>query len=442
MEKTGKTIEGLGKVFSHTKQCHILAFKVLVLVFWDGRTLIPVDFSVHKELRNGAIKKKKTILENQICRTARAMDKYNILVGKLKLKKNEIKESKRAYNLNGTKTNLNKTNSLIKAKEKIILRKSKANKVLNSNVKKEHSIKNSLISLKKNYFPCGLTKNEYKKQYSKKRSPKSCGFERKAELKSCKIQSLLKMLKRAVSNGFNPDYVITDTWFFCEELLRKVSDLEGSVKLVSMAKIGLAKYKVLELDKYLNPNQIITLYERKKSKYSSKYKSRYIQIQAMYQGVRVKIFLVKFGSNNRWRLLVTDNFSITFTKIMEVYKIRWSIEVFFKECKQYLLFGSCQSQDFDAQIADFTLSMMRYILISFYERLHYGYTLGGLFREISKQTQKENLVSNIRDSFCEFIEMFSEILGIDIIELYSSLLQNKKAEVLFNLLNIEKTKYA
>ena len=39
---------------------------------------------------------------------------------------------------------------------------------------------------------------------------------------------------------------------------------------------------------------------------------------------------------------------------MEIYSIRWTIEVFFREAKQQLGLGKCKSRDFDAQIASIT----------------------------------------------------------------------------------------
>jgi len=45
---------------------------------------------------------------------------------------------------------------------------------------------------------------------------------------------------------------------------------------------------------------------------------------------------------------------------MELYQIRWSIEVLFKESKQYLRLGKSQNTDFCGQIADASLTMITY----------------------------------------------------------------------------------
>lgn len=47
--KTGKRIELIGKVFDHCTHTYQLGIKLLAICFWDGRSLIPVDFSIHNE---------------------------------------------------------------------------------------------------------------------------------------------------------------------------------------------------------------------------------------------------------------------------------------------------------------------------------------------------------------------------------------------------------
>ena len=49
MEKSGKKIECIGRIFNHVSRKSILGFKMLLLSLWDGKSLIPVDFSLHQE---------------------------------------------------------------------------------------------------------------------------------------------------------------------------------------------------------------------------------------------------------------------------------------------------------------------------------------------------------------------------------------------------------
>jgi hypothetical protein len=66
--------------------------------------------------------------------------------------------------------------------------------------------------------------------------------------------------------------------------------------------------------------------------------------------------------------------------------MRWSIEVFFKESKQLLNLGRCQSNNFDAHIADITMTMIQYILISMRYRFDTYKTKWGIFKHIREQT--------------------------------------------------------
>ena len=53
-----------------------------------------------------------------------------------------------------------------------------------------------------------------------------------------------------------------------------------------------------------------------------------------FKGIPVKIFFCKMGKKGVWHGLMTTNTELNFEKAFEIYATRWSIEVFFKECKQ------------------------------------------------------------------------------------------------------------
>ena len=48
-EKTGRRIEMIGRVFDHGMHKYLLGLKILLLGYWDGKSFIPVDFSIHGE---------------------------------------------------------------------------------------------------------------------------------------------------------------------------------------------------------------------------------------------------------------------------------------------------------------------------------------------------------------------------------------------------------
>jgi hypothetical protein len=49
LNKTGKTFEFIGRIFNHITKKYLLGFKLLLLGYWDGKSLISTDFSLHRE---------------------------------------------------------------------------------------------------------------------------------------------------------------------------------------------------------------------------------------------------------------------------------------------------------------------------------------------------------------------------------------------------------
>ena len=49
IEKSGKAIEQIGKVYDHCKHSYRIGLKLLTLGFWDGKSFTPLDFSIHNE---------------------------------------------------------------------------------------------------------------------------------------------------------------------------------------------------------------------------------------------------------------------------------------------------------------------------------------------------------------------------------------------------------
>ena len=47
--KRGLKLEFIGKVFDHIYRHWVLGFKALALAYWDGKSLLPLDFSLHNE---------------------------------------------------------------------------------------------------------------------------------------------------------------------------------------------------------------------------------------------------------------------------------------------------------------------------------------------------------------------------------------------------------
>jgi hypothetical protein len=332
--KTGKKIEGVGFIHDHVTNLHILGFKLLVCGFWDGISFIPIDFSLHREKRDASLKKLEQRLEHLTNKISRIKD-CEIKIRKMReVKLKSEKEAAIIYKSNPIKTNGKRLEQKHKALERIEKKLQKIKHELCKHKTSKQFVTNEYYEVKTNHRLCGLKKEEIKKQFKKQRERNTAGYKRKKETNDNKIDTMIKMLKRTVKKGFIPDYVLTDSWFFSYKVLHAITSIGKNIKMVSMAKIGNAKFKILPYDKVLNPHEMITLYDRTKGKESRKYKARYIQLAANYQGIRVNLFLIKFGTYGTWRMLVTTDLNLCFSKIIEVYKIRCQLKYFLKNANK------------------------------------------------------------------------------------------------------------
>jgi len=330
IEKSGKKMEFLGRVWDHVKQRSVLGFKILVMLYWDGKSSIPLDFSIHRE---------KGQREDR---------------------------------------------------------------------------------------PYGMSKKELRGQYEKKRKKETESRKRIKELDTNKITMMLKMFYSAVYRCLRIDYVLVDSWFTCEALIKAV--VGQGIHLIGMYKI--AKTKFLYRGKLLSYSEINKRID--KPKRCRKLRLYYKEADVMYGDIRLTLFFSRRGKRGDWKVLLTTDTSLTFVKLIELYQIRWTIEVFNKEAKGLLNLGGCQSSDFDAQIADTTLSMIAYILLSFRFRYDRYESMGALYRSMNAESLRMTLDKRLWGLYLETIRIIAEVLDIDADDLMERVLTNPEAEALLN----------
>src|SRR5690554_2174680 len=338
IEKSGRTFEGISKIYSHKEHGFLFGFKLLLLCFWDGKSLIPCDFSFHRE---------------------------------------------------------NKKNGY------------------------------------------GLDKNSQDRQFAGKRDVESHFGERHGELDEDKLSVGVKMLKQCVKRAITASYVLMDSWFVTDGMIREIRKIgKGMLHVVGMCKMDKRRFEVD--GKELNSKAIVRINESRSNKVHSchKYKSRYFSVVANYKGTPVKLFYVKYKNATSWALLLTTDTSLTFVKAMELYQIRWGIEVLFKECKQYLRLGKSQNTDFCGQVADTTLVMITYTILSLYKRFQAYETLGALFRDTREEMLEKTLCERIELVILKILRDLLELLCIDIERtLYKLTSSEKTSQEILVLLN-------
>jgi hypothetical protein len=331
LAKTGKKIEKIGKVHDHVDNRFVLGFKALVMQYWDGKSSIPLDFSLHSEKGD------------------------------------------------------------------------------------------------RDEYPYGMSKKELRKQFKKKRVKESETCERIKELDYSKIWMVLKMFCSAVSRCLPVDYVLVDSWFTCGALINAV--VEQGVHLIGMYKLAATKF--LYRGKELNYKQINSSIVD--VKYCRTMKLYYKRADVKLGEIPITLFFSRKGTQGDWKVLLTTDTTLSFKKLIEHYQVRWSIEVFFKEAKGLLNLGGCQSSNFDAHIADTTIVMITYILLTLRFRFEHYESKGALFRAMNADILRMTLDKRLWKFFVEIIRVFAEILNIDADDLLERVLNIPEAEKILNL---------
>jgi len=310
-------------LFDHVIHRYVLGFKYLVVGFWDGTSLIPVDFTVHRE---------------------RGKDKK---------------------------------------------------------------------------WPFGLRLKDFRRQFAKTRPDWAPGKTRIAELDTDKISAAIKMLKRAGKHGIMADYLLVDSWFVCDDLIKFVAKSKKIRHLLGQCKNDKRKY--LYQGREYSGAALKKLLGAKWTRCRA-LKMQYIQVDVAYKETELRLFFTRRHGNTNERLLLTTDRSLSFTKAFEIYAIRWTIEVYFKESKQLLGLGNCQSRDFDAQVAAATICMMQYVTLAHQKRIGSYHTFGGLFTECGRQATEALLNERILGLMRQILEEIEQVFSIDIDETIAKLL--------------------
>ena len=174
--------------------------------------------------------------------------------------------------------------------------------------------------------------------------------------------------------------------------------------------IGMYKYnsKIKIGDTIKTRNQLRK--QKSKLKRSRKYNFYYLNYTGTIDDIQVKMFLIRKGKRGSWHTIISTDISLSFNQMMEIYKKRWSIEVFFKEAKQLLGLGTSQSTNFDVQIAQTTINMTQYLLVSIKFRQQAYETIDGLFKEVKQDFIEHKLDDRIMLAIVELIAVLEFLI--------------------------------
>ena len=187
-----------------------------------------------------------------------------------------------------------------------------------------------------------------------------------------KHQLFRDMLQRAVRAGWSARYVLADAWFGCKENIRCCLE-SGLVGIFQMKRGNLAyQYQgrsftasqlYAKVQRRLQPRN-----RRARYKTASLIVSINLEMDESKPDRWVEVRLVfsapvRASSTDMWVVFLCTNATLSDAKILEIYALRWSIEVYFKEIKQHLGFLKEQSGRYQLAYASVHLAAMRYLLL-------------------------------------------------------------------------------
>jgi SRSO17 transposase len=179
-----------------------------------------------------------------------------------------------------------------------------------------------------------------------------------------KIQIALDLFRKSLTK-VHPEVVVFDAWYMSKELVDFLSS--RSLTWVSSAKsnrliqvndtwVSVSEYaKILSKHSFKRINKLVG---------EQRFKWLFETTIVMKNIGLVKLAILRQRRNSKTcTFLVSNNTGLDGLKILEYYKKRWSIEVFYRDCKQHLGMGEYQVRRLDAVVIHLHLVNLAYTLL-------------------------------------------------------------------------------
>jgi len=212
------------------------------------------------------------------------------------------------------------------------------------------------------------------------------------------------MVNRALTKGFAADYLLADAWFGNKTTLRltQATDLTAILRM--------KKDKTLYRYNYYAKGEQHTVMANAKDLYHHHVRKQWQKIQdTQYrykvldvelnltvsakekaQWVSYRLLFVKgttgddteIPGKHDWALFLTTDTSMEPSQILEIYALRWGIEVYFKESKRHLGLLKEQTNSFASHIASTHLAAIRFCMLIYAKQEGTGLTASAVRNQI------------------------------------------------------------
>ena len=213
-----------------------------------------------------------------------------------------------------------------------------------------------------------------------------------------KPDAAVLLIQRALQSGIKADYLLMDTWFTTESMIRSVIDT--GLDVIGMVKQLKQRYTYKGKKYTLHELKRMVRFEGAKNIFGS-------LVVTTKTGIPVKIVFVRNRNKKSECLyLLSTDVSLSDAEIVRIYGNRWSIECFFRSSKSFLKLGTeFQSHNYGAMVSHTTIVFTRYIILEWIRRNQNDQkTYGELFFMFCDDIQDMDLTSALQSLMALFVE--------------------------------------
>ena len=189
-------------------------------------------------------------------------------------------------------------------------------------------------------------------------------FERQEPADNNKLKIALKCIERAKEAGIEAQTVSCDAWYFVDWFVVAVLLIPDIQRVVSRMK---KNYPISYNGEIINAGELFNLLKfRPVRDHNRKVAAAKVQLQQ--SGTWVKLVLIQeFDKSRRLKaqfILVCTDIQFPTHKIIDAYKLRWSIEVFYRNAKQRFALTQFHTRRFEKVHCHVTIVFLAYLLVA------------------------------------------------------------------------------
>ena len=246
---------------------------------------------------------------------------------------------------------------------------------------------------------------------------RSNGYKTRKESLLPKTEASLLLIKRALEAGICADYVLMDTWFTTEPMIKAI--LAEGLDVIGMVKQLKQRYNYKGRNYTLHELQKFVCFDGARNIFGS-------LCVTTKNGIPVKIVFVRNRNKKSECLyLLSTDCSLSDSEIVRIYGNRWSIECF-------KLGTEFQSRNYDAMVSHTSIVFTRYMILEWIRRNENDQkTYGELFFMLCDDIQDMDLTNALQGLLSLFTDI-AAMVSADITELIKSKVTNwMKSQPLF-----------